>query len=140
MCSSDLLGDNDRSLGQILTVRSPYYATDPFLPEAGILRALNHYNLCEFSEVERILVELEGGVRPVHEELRSFAKRYASKEGRKLADQAWETYFEGFPVDSVLPPEIFQELLRNRDLAAMAQRLERIDEELYWSSVKATRG
>lgn len=124
-----MLGDNNAALGQILTVRSPFFADEPFLPEAEVLRALNHYVLCEFNEAERVLLDMEGRLRPIHDELRSFAKRYASAERRKLADQAWQTYFTDFPAESDLPPEVFTELLRNRDLAAMAQRIERIEGE-----------
>jgi len=122
--------DTGGSLGQILTVRSPFFAGDPFQPEADVLRALNHYTLCEWGEVERITVDFEDRTRPLQQELHSFVKRYASPEGRQLADQAWDTYFEDFPADSVLSLEIFDHMLRNRDLAAQAQRLEGIDAEL----------
>ncbi len=122
--------DTSGSLGQILTVRSPYYEREPFLPEADVLRALNHFTLCEYDEVDRLMVDFEARVRPQHEELRAFARRYASTEGRQLADEAWATYFEAWPSDSALGREIFSHMLRNRDLAAQALRLESLEHEL----------
>jgi hypothetical protein len=122
--------DSNGSLGQILTVRSPYFTTDPFLPEAEILRALNHFTLCEYDEVDRILVAFEERIRPQQQELQAFARGYASAEGRKLADQAWATYFDDFPQDSVLDQAIFEHLLKDRDLVAQVTRLEAIEREL----------
>ena len=121
--------DSNGSLGQILTVRSPYFAADPFLPEAEILRALNHFTLCEYGEVDRILLEFEASIRPQQQELQAFARGYASAEGRKLADHAWATYFEDFPAESVLDQAIFEHLLRDRDLVAQITHLEAIERE-----------
>lgn len=122
--------DTGGSLGQILTVRSPYFAAQPFMPEADVLRALNHFTLCEYDEVERIALDFEARMQPVQQELQAFARSYASAEGRKLSDQAWATYFEDFPAHSVLGPEIFDHLLRDRDLAAQVTRLQGLDREL----------
>jgi tetratricopeptide (TPR) repeat protein len=145
--SQFMLSDTSGSLGQLLTVRSPYFADEPYLPEAEVLRALNYYTLCEYGEVERIALGFEARTRPVATELRGFAHSYASPQGRELADQAWSTYFESFPADSVLGPEIFTHMLRNRDLARELDRLERIDAELaligaqkrQWSTVMEPR-
>ncbi len=122
--------DSSGSLGQILTVRSPYFEVDPFLPEAEILRALNHFTLCEYQEVDRILLEFVDRIRPQQRELQAFARRYASADGRQLADQAWATYFDDFPQDSALDQAIFEHLLKDRDLAAQVVRLQAIEEEL----------
>ena len=122
--------DTSGSLGQIITVRSPFFAEEPFQPEADILRALNHFTLCEYREVERLTLDFEARIRPVQRELQAFARSYATAEGRKLADQAWATYFDDFPSESVLGREIFAHLLRDRDLATQVRRLEGIEREI----------
>lgn len=131
--------DTSGSMGQLLTLRSPSFDEEPFLPEAQLLRALNHYTLCEFDEVERLTVGFEERYGPQQRELHAFAARYASAEGRKLADQAWATYFEGFPQGSTLDREIFSHLLRNRDLANQVMRLEALEHELELIGQQKTR-
>jgi len=127
--SNFMRNDLNLTLGQVLTVQSPYFSHDEFQPEATILRALTYFNLCEYNEVERLLIGFEETYRPMYKEMKAFVQSYASREGKKLADQAYDTYFTSFPRESVLPKSVFNKVLRNRDLAALVRHLEMMESE-----------
>ena len=42
----------NHALGQLLTIRSPFFSDADFIPEIEYLRALTYFNLCEYKEVE----------------------------------------------------------------------------------------
>ncbi len=120
----------NEALGMVLTVNSPFYSADEFLPETQILRALTFFNLCEYDQVETELLAFEDQLRPIYDELKAFTGKYRSKEGRKLADQAFDTYFTDWPDESILPTSMFTQFLRNADLAGLVRHLELMEEEL----------
>lgn len=121
----------NESLGQLLTVRSPFYRHDEFIPEADILRALTYFNLCEYNEVEKLLIRFEDSYRPMQVEMRDFVKQYATAEGKKMSDQAWDTYFEeGRKRDTVLPKSLFTKTLRNQSLSGLVRHMEIMDAEI----------
>jgi tetratricopeptide (TPR) repeat protein len=121
--------DLNLTLGLLLTVRTPYYADYEFLPEATVLRALTFFSLCEYDEVERILLQFEDEHRPMRDELREFLGRYSTEEGRALADQAFEHYFERPHPGSTLDESFFLKILRNRDIAGIVRHLDMMDRE-----------
>jgi len=122
--------DLNMALGQILTIRSPFYSDNYFAPEATVLRALTFFNLCEYSQVEKELLRFEDEIHPITNELKDFTEQYRSSEGKKLADQAYETYFEGSPGASVLPKSMFNTFLQNQSLAGLVRHLDLMDAEL----------
>lgn len=124
-----MLNDLNKSLGLLLTVRSPFFRSDTYEPEATILRALTYFNLCEYKEVERILIGFEDGYRPQYEEMRTFVESYSSKEGRKVADEAWDTYFGREKRESVLPKGLFNRIMQNQDLVGVVRHLDVMDQE-----------
>jgi hypothetical protein len=121
--------DLNATLGLILTVRSPYYSEDEFLPEADLLRALTFFNLCEYGQVERELLAFEGRIGPMFDEMKEFTEKYRTSEGRKLADQAYDTYMETTPHSSTLPTSLFKKFLRNKDFSALVRHLQLMDSE-----------
>lgn len=128
-----MLSNLNTTLGQILTIRSGFFKDDQFLPESTVLRALTYFNLCEYETVEKILLDFEDDYRPQQTEMSDFVSQYSSAEGRKLADQAWDTYFDKeTKKDTVLPKAFFNKVLRNRDLAGIVRHLElmKAEEEL----------
>ena len=127
--SNFMRNDLNLTLGQVLTVQSPFFSEDEFAPEATVLRALTYFNLCEYNEVERLLIGFEETYRPMYKEMKNFVQSYASREGKKLADQAYDTYFTSYPRESVLPKSVFNKVLRNRDLAALVRHLEQMEGE-----------
>ncbi len=122
--------DLNLTLGQVLTVQSPFFREDEFLPEAVVLKALTYFNLCEYNEVKRLLLAFESSYRPIYTEMKGFVQQYATPEGKKLADHAYDAYFESFPRTSVLPHSLFRRILRNRDLSALVNHLALMDEEI----------
>ncbi|MBT3220104.1 MAG: hypothetical protein HN348_13525 [Proteobacteria bacterium] len=117
------------TLGLLLTVNSPYFNEQEFIPEATILRSLAFFNLCEYDEVERSLLRFEAEYQPMLDELNAFLEQYKSKENRKLSDQAFEEYFTKSHEDSTLRKPLFVRVLRNRDLAALVKHMDLMDKE-----------
>ncbi len=124
-----MLNDLNQALGELLTVRSPFFRNDEFVPEATVLRALTYFNLCEYDEVERILLGFEDSHRPIYDEMHDFVEQYSSKEGRKIADEAWDAYFGRENTQTVLPKSVFDRILRNQDLAGVVRHLELMEAE-----------
>ncbi|MEE2749954.1 MAG: hypothetical protein VX519_00875 [Myxococcota bacterium] len=127
--STFMQNDLNQTLGLILTVRSPYYNEDEFLPEADLLRALTFFNLCEYNQVESELLRFEGTIGPMFDELKDFTDKYRTAEGRKLADQAFDTYMESAPNNTTLPTSMFKKFLRNKDFSALVRHLYLMDSE-----------
>jgi hypothetical protein len=128
--SKFMVQDLNQALGLLLTVNSPYYSMQEFIPEVEILRALTFFNLCEYDEVERQLDDFDSKYSPMVSELEAFLEPYKSKEGRKLADQAFDAYFEKGKADSRLNAAMFARILRNRDLSSLVRHLDMMDEEV----------
>jgi hypothetical protein len=120
----------NHTLGQLLTVRSPFFSEDDFIPELEYLRALTFFNLCEYKEVDKILVSFEGRMKPVQNELKGFVKGYATKEQLKMAERAWDSYFGDRPVESQIPKALFSKLLRNEDISGIVSHMDLMEQEL----------
>lgn len=125
-----ILTDINESLGLLLTVRSPYFGDRDFIPEADVLRALGFFNMCDWGETERLLNRYDQTYKPVREELKTFLAQYSSEEGKKLADQAYDTYFVNTHERSTLPRSIFARALRSRDLSGLVRHMDLMDQEI----------
>lgn len=122
--------DLNKSLGLLLTVNSPFFNQDEFMPEATVLRSLTFFNLCEYKQVEGELLAFEDKYRPMQAEMRDFVKSYSTDEGKAAADMAWDAYFgKGTKKETKLPKSFFNRVLLNQDLASVVRRLEMIDAE-----------
>jgi len=122
-------GDLNLTLGQLLTVQSPYYMEHEFLPEAYVLKALTFFQLCKLEDITRILGEFEGTYKPIHEEMKAFLQQYATDEGKKLADQAFDRYFGQDAAPTVLPKSLFGYILRNQEFSGLVDHLALLDRE-----------
>lgn len=120
--------DLNLALGLLLTVESPYFSEREFIPEVAILRALTFFNLCEYDEVERMLIGFEAKYTPMQAEIEAFLNQY--KDSRDLWDQAYEAYFVSPHDQSTLDRAMFARVLRNRDLAALVDHLAMMDAEV----------
>ncbi len=120
----------NEALGHILTTQSPFFSEEDFIPEVQYLKALTFFNLCEYKDVERLLLEFEDNMRPIQSELKEFVKGYASAENRKMADKAWDAYMGGGASGSQLPKSLFTRMLRNRDLAGVVDHMALMDDEI----------
>ncbi|MBK7864266.1 MAG: adventurous gliding motility protein GltC [Archangiaceae bacterium] len=63
------LGDDERALGNLVTLASPYFA-GKYQPESFIIRAIVLYENCGFPEAKAVLDAFEGEYRPVREVLK----------------------------------------------------------------------
>jgi TolA-binding protein len=124
-----MLNDLNLTLGLLLTVRSPYFADEQFIPEATVLRALSFFYLCDFNEVERILLDFDAQHKPMRAEIKAFLDQYKTEEGAKLADQAYDAYFDQKHAESALTKSLFLKTLRNRDLADLVRHIQMLDDE-----------
>lgn len=121
--------DVNRTLGQMLTVQSPFFDKQEFIPEAQVLRALTFFNLCEYKEVGSILTDFDATYKPMQEEMKDFIKQYNSDDGKKLADQAYDRYFGAKPAKTLIPKSAFVRILRNQDLAGIVNHLQVMEAE-----------
>lgn len=124
-----LKNDLNLTLGLLLTLRSPNFAEEDFLPEATLLRALTFFQFCDFKESEYILGGFEKTYKPMNDEIKAFVAQYQTEETSKLTDQAFDAYFEMKHDDSKLSKSLFLRVLRNRDLSDIVRHLDLLDEE-----------
>ncbi|TVQ91787.1 MAG: hypothetical protein EA397_09330 [Deltaproteobacteria bacterium] len=117
------------TLGLLLTPRAPHFTSFEHLPDSDILRALTFFYLCEYQEANRILVQFERSFQPMRGELKDFLAQYNTPDGIKLADKAYEQYFEGGAANSMLSRQLLYKVLQNRDLASIVDHLDMMDEE-----------
>ncbi len=121
--------DVNRTLGQVLTVQSPFFDKAEFIPEASILRALTFFNLCEYGEVDKELKDFDETYKPMQQEMKDFLKQYEGDAGKAVYDQAYDRYFGPKPDKTLLPKSAFVRLLRNQDLAGIVSHLQVMDNE-----------
>ena len=69
-------------------------------------------------------------MRPVQNELKTFVKGYATRENRRMADRAWDTYFGPNAKETRIPKALFTRMLRNQDLRGVVDHLSLLDDEL----------
>jgi tetratricopeptide (TPR) repeat protein len=120
----------NESLGHLLTVQSPFFSEEDFLPEVEYLRALTFFNLCEYKEVDGYLLSFESRMKPVQEELKNYVKGYATKEARRMADKAWDDYFGDRAKQTLIPKSLFTRMLRNQDIRGIVDHMALMDDEL----------
>lgn len=73
-------GHENRALGHIMTLESPFFDETYWMPEMEILKALIYYRICEYDEVGLVLDEFEAEYGPVVDEIKGFVKTYADRE------------------------------------------------------------
>jgi hypothetical protein len=74
------IGDYEKSLGNLLTLQSPYFK-DEWFPESWILKAIIYYENCRYPEARAILDEFHATYEPVHAELDRLTSRQAPPAG-----------------------------------------------------------
>ncbi len=62
------IGDYEKSLGNLITLHSPYFRDD-FFPESYILKAIIYFENCRYPEARAILEDFNAMYEPVHGEL-----------------------------------------------------------------------
>ena len=113
-----------------MTVDSPFYNEREFLPDTQYLRALTYFQLCEYTEVDRIAKLFQAKYSPIRNEMKTFIDQYRSNDGKVLFDQAFDAYFGANAQGSSIPTAAFRKILRNRDLAALVTHMDMMMGEL----------
>ena len=62
------VGDYEKTLGNLLTLQSPYFK-DEYFPESYVLKAIVYYENCRYPEARLVLETLSGIYEPVFDEL-----------------------------------------------------------------------
>jgi TolA-binding protein len=62
------IGDYEKTLGNLLTLQSPYFR-DEYFPESYILKAIVYYENCRYPEARAILEDFSGMYEAVYDEL-----------------------------------------------------------------------
>jgi TolA-binding protein len=133
-----LRNDLNLTLGLLLTVRSPYYSDEEYIPEAQILRGITFFQLCDQHETEGILNDFDARYPPMRDEMKTFLDQYNTEDGRKLSDQAFDQYFTNPHKGSTLTKAFFLRVLRNRDLADLVKHMQMLDDEI--TAIDAQKG
>ena len=120
----------NEALGHLLTVQSPFFSEEDFLPEVEYLRALTFFNLCEYKQVDSYLKSFMTRMTPVQQELKDYVKGYATKESRRMADRAWDDYFGPKARQTKIPKGLFSRILRNQDIRGIVDHLALMEDEL----------
>jgi tetratricopeptide (TPR) repeat protein len=62
------IGDYEKTLGNLLTLQSPYFK-DEYFPESYILKSIVYYENCRYPEARRVLETFTSVYEPVYDEL-----------------------------------------------------------------------
>ncbi|HEY6005885.1 MAG TPA: adventurous gliding motility protein GltC [Anaeromyxobacter sp.] len=62
------IGDYEKSLGNLLTLQSPYFK-DEYFPESYVLKAIVYYENCRYPEARQVLEQFSSIYGPVYDEL-----------------------------------------------------------------------
>jgi tetratricopeptide (TPR) repeat protein len=68
------IGDYEKTLGNLLTLQSPYFR-DEYFPESYVLKAIVYYENCRYPEARAILEDFSSIYEPVYEELASITTK-----------------------------------------------------------------
>jgi tetratricopeptide (TPR) repeat protein len=68
------IGDYEKSLGNLLTLHSPYFK-DEYFPESYILKAIIYFENCRYAEARAILEVFNASYEPVYAELKALTGR-----------------------------------------------------------------
>jgi tetratricopeptide (TPR) repeat protein len=62
------VGDYEKTLGNLLTLQSPYFK-DEYFPESYVLKSIVYYENCRYPEARLVLETLSGTYEPIFDEL-----------------------------------------------------------------------
>ena len=123
--------DQAHTLGHLLTVESPYFTTSPFNPEVKILESITWFSMCDTEAIDQSLTAFYTDYTPIHDAMKATLGQYTSRASLAGADQVWsDTFGSGEDTETVLPQAVFRRMLRNHDLAGVANHLAMIEAEM----------
>lgn len=120
--------DFNRTLGDILTIKSPYF-DQHWLPEAYALEALTYYSMCEFAQVEQILDDFAARYKGASEAFDKFLA-FDAKDFKAASDLYERIYGKGRDDWKELPPAVYAVIESNREFAGPHNRILQIEAEM----------
>lgn len=118
------VGDYEKTLGNLLTLQSPYFA-DEYFPESYVLEAVVYYENCRYPEARRVLETFGHLYEPLYDELaRLTARESTPSEFAELVSKS------GRPGAPALARRIAKLATTDQDLARLDQTLAEIDFEV----------
>ena len=122
-------GRENRALGHIMTLESPFFADTYWMPEMEILKALIYYRICEYDEVGRVLDEFESGYSPVVDDIKQFVKAYADRD--LPPEHAYKTlYGRSSDYHEKFPPGLFGFLEMDQQFMGPHMHVIQIEKEI----------
>lgn len=125
------LGNYEKSLGNLLTLHSPFFF-DQYFPESHVLKAVVYYENCRYPEAKEILTEFMKRYEPVHEELKNLTARQQApdKYYEILANLRSEDVAEGGSEKSKILSQILEIALSDQELEQLDGSYREVDAEL----------
>ena len=74
------IGDYEKTLGNLLTLQSPYFK-DEYFPESYVLKAIVYYENCRYPEARRVLEQFSSIYNPVYDELVKITAAQRTRDG-----------------------------------------------------------
>jgi hypothetical protein len=125
------LGNYEKSLGNLLTLHSPFFS-DQYFPESHILKAVVYYENCRYPEAKKILEEFKARYEPVHEELKSMTARTQAHEKyhEALLNLTNQELAEASADKSRIMAQILELALSDAELATLDASYREVDDEI----------
>ncbi|MCK6528901.1 hypothetical protein L6R50_15515 [Myxococcota bacterium] len=121
-------GQENRALGHIMTVESPFFTNEFWIPEVTILKALVYYRICEYRDVTKTLDQFESYYKPLLDEIQRFVKTY---EQRELPPQhAYKTLYSKDSTYAKLPKAVFARIEANQNFSGPHRHVLQIEKEI----------
>ncbi|WP_242395888.1 adventurous gliding motility protein GltC [Anaeromyxobacter oryzisoli] len=117
------IGDYEKTLGNLLTLQSPYFKDDYF-PESYVLKSIVYYENCRYPEARLVLETFSGIYEPVYEEL-----------GRITAGDQANTYYYDLISDarrqgSGITRKIMNLAFTDQNVRRLAESIREVDDEV----------
>jgi tetratricopeptide (TPR) repeat protein len=121
------IGDYEKSLGNLLTLHSPYFR-DEYFPESHILKAIIYFENCRYPEARAILEGFNSMYEPVHQELVRLTGR--GGPASSYFDLIERTEKETKPGDSSLMRRIMKVAFTDKNIKRLNDSILEIENEI----------
>ncbi len=124
-----MAGDFPRALGNIHTIRSPYFPSE-LQPEADILRAVIYFTTCQYDDTMTLIAKFQMRWEPIGKELNKVLKRF---EGDGYEQKYYKFLVQVRDEEANLSPTIaplVKSAMSDRQLLRHLEYVRVLDEEL----------
>ncbi len=121
-------GQENRALGHVMTVESPFFTNEYWIPEVTILKALVYYRICEYKDVTATLDQFESAYKPVLDDMKKFIDTYAKRE--QPAQHAYKTLYAKDSGYDRIPAAVLARVEANQDFMGPHRHVLQIEKEM----------